>query len=451
MEKAKIVPIFKKGDKNNAENYRPVSLTSITCTLLEHIVHSNMMNHLHKHNVLADVQHGFRKFRSCESQLIMTTHDFIEYLNNKQQIDAIFLDFSKAFDKVHHQSLLLKVKHYGIENNMFLWIKSFLEGRSQTVIIDGQESSCKRVLSGVPQGTVMGPLLFLIYINDIHKDLDAATTFRLFADDSLLYRTIKTPEDTEILQRDLNKLQEWEKKWRMEFHPKKCQVLKITNKKNKINAPYSIHSNVLEETNSVKYLGVTLDNKMNWNDHINNICKKANSTLGFLKRNIPSCPPNVKKKCYETYVRPSLEYCSSVWDPHTKSNIDKIEATQRRAARFINNNYNYEHNNNVMLKELGWCPLEERRAKNKVKILFKAHKDLIHIPLNHLKVKTRATRNSDQSYALPSSNINSHLHSFYQDTVRLWNSVPVRIKTSPSVDSFVGALNKITLKSQYSD
>ena len=319
------------------------------------------------------------------------------------------------------------------------------------MIVDGHESSSRPVLSGVPQGTVMGPLLFLIYINDIHKGLDAATKFRLFADDSLLYRTIKTPEDAKILQSDLNKLQEWEKTWRMEFHPKKCQVLKITNKRNKLNTSYSIHNIVLEETNSIKYLGVTLDNKLNWNTHIDNICKKANTTLGFLKRNISSCPPNVKKKCYETYVRPSLEYCGSVWDPYTKCNIDRIEATQRRAARFVHNDYNYEHNNNIMLHDLGWCPLEERRAKNKVKIFFKAHKGLIHIPLNHLKTKTRATRNSDQSYVLPSSNLGSHLHSFYQDTIRIWNSVPPDIKNNSSVDSFVGALNKITLKTQYID
>ena len=144
-KKAKIVPIFKKGDKDNAENYRPVSLTSVTCKLLEHIVHSNVMDHLQKNNVLADIQHGFRKFRSCESQLITTTHDFIDCLNQKQQVDAIFLDFSKAFDKVHHQSLLLKVKHYGIDNNLFLWVKSFLEGRTQTVIVDGHESSSRPV------------------------------------------------------------------------------------------------------------------------------------------------------------------------------------------------------------------------------------------------------------------------------------------------------------------
>ena len=163
------MPLFKKGDRCRAENYRPISLTSHSCKLLEHVVHSNIMSHLEKNNALNDAQHGFRKKRSCVSQLITTLHDFATCLNNKEQIDAVILDFSKAFDKVDHEGLLLKLEHYGIRNSLLNWSRSFLLERKQKVLVDGKASSPTSVMSGVPQGTVMGTLFFLIYINDISK------------------------------------------------------------------------------------------------------------------------------------------------------------------------------------------------------------------------------------------------------------------------------------------
>ena len=165
------------------------------------------------------------------SQLITTLDDFANTLKNQQQTDAILLDFSKAFDKVDHSGLLSKLELYGIRGPLLEWTSSFLVGRKQSVIVDGQTSPPSNVLSGVPQGTVLGPLFFLVYINDISRGLSKGTTIRLFADDSLLYRPIKSLKDCEILQHDLNTLQNWEKLWKMEFHPGKCNLLQITNKK----------------------------------------------------------------------------------------------------------------------------------------------------------------------------------------------------------------------------
>ena len=206
------MPLFKKGDRCRAENYRPISLTSHSCKVLEHVVHSNIMSHLEKNNALNDAQHGFRKKRSCVSQLITTLHDFATCLNNKEQIDAVILDFSKAFDKVDHEGLLLKLEHYGIRNSLLNWSRSFLLGRKQKVLVDGKASSPTSVMSGVPQGTVLGPLFFLVYINDISKGLTKGTLIRLLADDALLYRIIRSPQDSKILQKDLDTLQVWERK-----------------------------------------------------------------------------------------------------------------------------------------------------------------------------------------------------------------------------------------------
>ena len=190
---------------------------------------SNISDHLDEFHVLDNAQHGFRKRRSCATQLINTLNDFADCLNKSEQIDAILLDFSKAFDKVDHEGLLLKLDHLGIRNSLLSWIRSFLIGRTQKVLVEGKASNPKPVISGVPQGTVLGPLFFLIYINDISEGLSKGTKLKLFADDSLLYRIIRSAKDVLALQNDLNLLQAWEIEWKMEFHPGKFQLIRIIN------------------------------------------------------------------------------------------------------------------------------------------------------------------------------------------------------------------------------
>ena len=199
---------------------------------MEHILHSSIMQHLEYYNILTDHQHGFRKNRSCESQLILCIDDLAKCVDDHGQTDAILLDFSKAFDKVSHSRLLLKLQHYGIRNCTLDWIGDFLSCRSQRVVLDGQSSSDILVSSGVPQGTVLGPLLFLVYINDLPNRV--SSTVRLFADDCLLYRRIHDTQDTKTLQADLDRLQEWEADWLMEFNPTKCEVITISKKSSSV-------------------------------------------------------------------------------------------------------------------------------------------------------------------------------------------------------------------------
>ena len=221
-----IVPIYKKGDKHKASNYRPVSLTSIACKVLEHIVHSAIMDHYERNKILADEQHGFRARRSCETQLLQTIQDIADGMSEGDQVDAVLLDFSKAFDKVPHKRLMYKLDHYGIRGKTHEWIQDFLTERKQHVLLEGKRSTTADVISGVPQGTVLGPLLFLTFINDMPQQ--TKSEIRLFADDSLLLRRIRSPQDTEILQNDLTALEKWEKDWQMEFNPNKCTVIHIT-------------------------------------------------------------------------------------------------------------------------------------------------------------------------------------------------------------------------------
>ena len=376
-KEANICAIFKKGDKSAPVSYRPVSLTSVVSKVLEHIIHSNIMDHFEQNGILADVQHGFRSKRSTETQLIITVDDIARTLDNRKSVHMAILDFSKAFDKVPHERLLLKLDHYGIRKNLLNWIRVFLTNRTQRVVCDGYISSEKEVLSGVPQGTVLGPLLFLTYINDLPEKLHCQT--RLFADDCLVYTTVTEEEDMNLLQADLKSLESWQETWKMSFNPAKCSVLKISNKRTPPTREYAFCGQVLQHTTSQPYLGVNLDNKLSWGNHVDNTVAKASRTLGFLRRNLWFCPKEVKTLAYTTLVRPRLEYATCAWDPYKITQINKLERVQRKAARFCLGNYERGSSVNQMLKELQWEPLETRRVKSRLSMLYKIQNGLVAI------------------------------------------------------------------------
>ena len=217
-----VHPVFKKGSRSDPANYRPVALTCILCKTLEHIIASNLHCHLEEHGFLSDAQHGFRKLRSCETQLYATLQDFFDTLEAGGRLDAVVLDFSKAFDKVPHERLMSKLLHCGVQGSTRRWIRHWLIGREEWVVVESDTCS---VTSGVPQGSVLGPLLFLIFINDIAQDLNS--NIRLFADDALLYRSIRSQEDHNRMQEDLDTLAHWASTWCMEFNVTKCYAMHI--------------------------------------------------------------------------------------------------------------------------------------------------------------------------------------------------------------------------------
>ena len=313
-KQALVVPVFKKGDRTSPTNYRPISLTCIPCKIFEHIIYSHIFKHLTDHNILTNDQHGFRKHHSCDSQLLSTIEDFSLHLDSGAQIDAIFLDFSKAFDKVPYNRLFLKLSHYGIQGTLLEWIKDFLTNRTQQVVINNISSESVKVLSGVPQGSVLGPLLFLLYINDL--PLSILSKVKLYADDTLIYRIINTAEDAILLQKDLDTLTQWAQIWLMKFNASKCVHLTITRKKSPLITTYTIDNSIIQQNKSAKYLGVTITDNLSWSEHITNITNKANSIRALLQRNLSHCPLSVKSTCYTTYVRPILEYASTVWSSH---------------------------------------------------------------------------------------------------------------------------------------
>ena len=235
----------------------------------------------------------------------------------------------------------------------------------------------------------------------------------------------------------------------MEFHPGKCQLLRITNKTTtSIKSTYNIHGVNLEETDTAKYLGVTIDSRLKWKQQYKNINQKASSLLGLLKRNFSKCPTHIKAKCYTTLVRPIIEYGCPVWDPQYDIDIESLEKIQKRAARFATNNYCLEHGNSeINLKTLGWDTLEERRLRNKLIYFQKARLKLIDIPIGHLVPKERLTRHDGDgpAYFRHFSDIDAHIFSFFPDSVNMWNCLPAEVKTCTDIKSYTSSLEKINL------
>ena len=399
-----------------------------------------MIAHLDEYNALTDCQHGFRKRRSCESQLIIIINDLLSNLNENKQTDILLLDFAKAFDKVPHERLCQKLFHYGVRGPLLEWIKNFLIGRSQSVLLEGHKSLSMPVLSGVPQGTVLGPLLFLCYINDLPNSV--TSKIRLYADDVLLFSTVDTLEDCSQLQLDLGNLGTWAKIWQMEFNPDKCQHLQITNKHNFIDFTYRICNCYIQKVNHAKYLGVVIDKHLSWSEHISQIIKKANLAKAFLQRNFNCCPIPVKAKLYTTLVRPILEFCCTIWSPHTISDIQSLEKVQRNAARYVCGDYSRFHSVTAMLDKLQWPTLKDRRHHLIAAMMYKIVNNLIDIKASlYLTPTTSATRGHSRRYLYIQARINAYLHSFFPSAVRIWNRLPVQLVNATSLEQFKILIN----------
>ena len=430
---ATVAPVYKKGPKYKPSNYRPISLTCIASKIMEHILVSNIMSFFDEHNILSPYQHGFRSKHSCETQLISFSQEVHDNLEDGQQTDIIVMDFSKAIDKVDHHKLTLKLNRLGINNEVTNWVHSFLNSRTQQVVVDGHTSDNLPVLSGVPQGSVLGPCLFLSYITDLPDSVKSKV--RLFADDTIVYLTISSTRDAQTLQKDLELLETWEKDWSMEFNPDKCEVLSISRKRKPIIFPYKLHNIPLKFADAAKYLGVTISKNLTWTNHINNVTSKAKNSLRFIQRNVRTTNQKVKETAYKTYVRPQLEYCSVVWHPWQKYLIYQIEQVQRSAARYVFYDYDRYSSVSKMLTQLQWQTLEQRRNINAVTMLYKIQNNLVNVDHHHL------THTRNLNYLRPHSRTLYHQHSFFPRTIRLWNSLPLHVQSSSTLNIFTERLD----------
>ena len=313
--------------------------------------------------------------------------------------------------------------------------------------MDGAVSDQVPVVSGVPQGTVLGPLLFLLFINDLPNNLECKA--RLFADDCIVYQDIRpksATEDSAKLQRDLDRLAQWEKLWGMDFHPEKCSILTVTRLNQPYQFRYKLKGHTLETTTSSKYLGVNLSSTLSWSTHIDKCTKKANSVLGFLKRNIRTGNKETKATAYKALVRPHLEYCCSIWSPYTEKDKWKIEMIQRRAARYVSNRYHNTSSVSSMLQDLGWESLENRRQKLQLTMFYKIVNNLVDIPATQYltPAPSRLRSNHKFKFRHQASKSDCLKYSFFPRTIPVWNSLPASVAEASDLASFKQRLQSLT-------
>ena len=364
-KEANIIPLFKKGSRNKSVNYRPVSLTSVICKLLETIIRDHMMDFLVKHKLINPSQHGFLKARSCLTNLLCFFEEITKWVDEGSPVDVIYLDFQKAFDKVPHQRLILKLKSHGMGNSIINWIEQWLKDRRQRVVVDGEVSSWKPVLSGVPQGSVLGPILFLIYINDLEEGVTG--NILKFADDTKLFRKVKEIGDKQKLQDDIDKLVKWSEKWQMLFNFGKCKCLHTGSGNTGVN--YEMGGTILSKTVKEKDLGVTMNANMKVSEQCRIAASKGNQVLGMIRRNITYKEKSLIMPLYKAIVRPHLEYCIQAWNPYLRKDVDMLEKIQRRATKLIPGlrDLTYEER----LNECGLTTLETRRLRGDQIEVFK--------------------------------------------------------------------------------
>ena len=348
----RIVPIFKKGDKHDPGNYRPVSLTAVLCKVLESLIRDELIRHLSDLELLACGQHGFRPKRSCNSQLVEVLDDWSKALESGHSIDVLYLDFKKAFDSVPHHRLLYKLRCYGVRGKLLAWIEGFLTTRSQQVTVNGHSSEWTRVESGVPQGSVLGPLLFLVFINDLPDAIQAS--IKMFADDTKLYSAVPTPQASAALQADLDELVKWSESWQLPFNEGKCKVLHLGRGQHAFQ--YSMKGVQVSRAEAEKDLGVHVDSELKFRKQASAAVAKGSQLLAVIRRSFVLIDTQTLPLLYKTLVRPLLEYGNLVWGPFNRADQKLVERVQRRATR--------------MVSSLRHLPYEERLRALKLPSLY---------------------------------------------------------------------------------
>ena len=448
-----VTPLFKKGSRCDAANYRPVTLTSHVVKVYERVVRKHMVQYLDANNLLSEKQHGFRSNRSCLTQMLDHFDSIFEGFTQGNDTDSIYLDFAKAFDKVDTELLLQKLRRYGFHQKLIGWIQSFLTNREQVVVVNGVHSNSAKVLSGVPQGSVLGPLFFLLYINDL-EEVVKSSRVSFFADDTRVSKQISCFEDCALLQADLFRVIEWAHCNNMKLHEQKFELLNhLHNRRNHSSElPFYVETllykvsgeDTLYPVEHVRDLGVMVSSDLSWSSHISNMVTKARSTLSWVFSVFKTRDTTIMITLYKSLVRSLLEYCCPLWDPTKITDIQMLEGVQRTFTSRIGGlkDMNYWER----LAHLKLMSLQRRRERYTILMMWKI---LHNVVPNCCKIEFIDTSRHGTKAVIPSlskcsSPRNQTLYdgSFAVRGPKLWDKVPAAIKAEKTFDGFKVSLSK---------
>ena len=447
---ANIVPVHKKGQKDDIENYRPISLTSLVMKTFERIIKEELL--FKTSHLLDERQHGFLSQKSCTTNMLYFSDNVVMSINdcNTMSTDVVYFDFSKAFDSVNHDLILHKLKvFYAIDGRLLKFLKNYLLGREQCVTIENYKSTNKGVLSGVPQGSILGPVLFVLFMNDLPQGINPGTNLALYADDTKLWRKILNSRDLALLQKDIDYLHMWSLNNKMNFHPKKCKVVSINHKPSPLSMlpfvgyHYNLGENFLEYADSEKDLGVDITSNFSYNVHCDRIISRANQKFGMLKRTC-NFVNDVKRRriLYLTLVRSQFEHCSQIWHPNSSTLMDKFENVQKRCLKWVLFEEEISYNSkDVYLrkcKQINVLPMRKRFVLNDITLFHKIFNNLIPVKMpDYLTLFRGMTRLrschldrlSYVSSVLPrGKNSNTLRKSFFYRGYLFWNEIPLEIR-----------------------
>ena len=447
---ANVTPIFKSGSKAKAGNYRPVSLTCIICKLMESIIRDAMILHLTSNNLIRASQHGFMASKSCQTNLIEYLNTLTKLVDEGHDIDVVYLDFAKAFDKVPHQRLLRKLEAKGISGKVLRWIEAWLTDRQQRVVLNGHVSDWIPVTSGVPQGSVLGPACFVVFIDDIDEVLDLVNGFVYkFADDTKYGRVIRSEEDQRAMQEDINQLMYWAERWQMEFNSVKCKIMHLGNSNPNFNytmGGYAPAGTVLESVSQEKDIGVIVHETLKPAAQCHKASMKANQVLGQMAQSFHYRDKNIWIRLYKVFVRPHLEFAVQAWSPWYKSDVDTLEKVQKRAVNMVVGlkGRTYEEK----LKEIGLMSLKQRRLRGDMIQIWK----YIHgkCPMAHdmlgmsVDQHSRLTRHTGKPFNLARVKCNLEIRKnfFTVRCVDAWNHLPAKVQAEEDLAKFKIAYDK---------
>ena len=414
---------------------------------METVIKDQLVSYLLFKGLISKQQHAFIKKHSTITNLLECTHDWAVAVHNSHNVDAIYIDFSRAFDSVVHSKLIYKLSNFGICDKLLLWIQAFLTDRFQCVVTEHCFSTWQPVLSGVPQGSVLGPILFLLYIDDVNTVcLGSTITHKLFADDLKLYTAIKSNCDTASLQCVLDRLRQWCNDWQLTININKCHILHIGKNNNKTS--YLINGSQVSSAKVVTDLGVDIDSNLKYDSHINKIVGKAYSRVGVLYKGFASRRIDVLRQAYVTYVRPVLEYASSVWSPHLIKHIDALERVQKQFTRRIPSLSQLTYPERLAAINLE--PLELRRLRADLLLYYKSFHDLVALPSSEyffVSEHASQTRTGGNRLIVPLCHTNRFQNQFFNRCLKCWNNLPDTVVNASSINSFKQLLTNIDLSS----